>query len=274
MSKLYLCATPIGNLEDITLRVIRALKEASCVYAEDTRHTLTLLNHLGIKARLISCHEHNEAQRAEEIVAKVKAGEDVVFVSDAGMPCVSDPGERLVAACIAAGAEFSVLPGASASLTALALSGLPAQNACFAGFLPREGKPRRERIAALSRCPGSVIIYESPLRLAAACKELSELWGERPAALCRELTKLHEEVVRDTLLGLYQRYAEQPPKGECVLVVGGAEEKAAGEEELKSMLIKLLAQGQSAKDAAKQASALLDVPKSLAYKLAVEIKEQ
>lgn len=272
--KLYLCATPIGNLEDITLRVVRVLGEADCVYAEDTRRSGALLKHLAIQKPLLSCHAHNEAQKAEEIVQKVKGGARVAYVSDAGLPGISDPGERLIAACIRESVPFEVLPGASAPLLALVMSGLPVQNACFAGFLPRETKARRERLAKLSRHPGTLLFYESPLRVKATLEELLSTYGDRPAALLRELTKLHEEAVRGTLSSLVARYESEPPRGECVLAVGGApEDEEAAPERLEEFLTRLLAQGVSAKDAAKQASAVLDVPRNEAYALALKLKE-
>ncbi|HWS31070.1 MAG TPA: 16S rRNA (cytidine(1402)-2'-O)-methyltransferase [Clostridia bacterium] len=273
--RLYLCATPIGNLEDITLRVVRVLGEADCVYAEDTRHSGALLKHLGIRKPLTSCHAHNEAQKAEEIVQKVKDGLSVAYVSDAGLPGISDPGERLVAACIRENVKFEVLPGASALLLALVMSGLPIQNACFAGFLPRETKERRLRLASLVRHAGTLLFYESPLRVKATLDELLLTYGDRPAALLRELTKLHEEAVRGTLSSLAARYADEPPKGECVLAVGGAAEANAEQPpgRLEEFLARLLKQGVSAKDAAKQASAVLDVPRNEAYALALEWKE-
>jgi len=273
--KLYLCATPIGNLEDITLRVVRVLSEADCVYAEDTRHSGALLKHLNIKKPLFSCHAHNEAQKAGEIVQKVKDGLCVAYVSDAGLPGISDPGERLVSACIRENVPFEVLPGASAPLLALVMSGLPTQNACFAGFLPRETKERRLKLASLARHTGTLLFYESPLRVHATLDELLLTYGDRPAALLRELTKLHEEAVRGTLSSLAVRYENEPPKGECVLAVGGAPEIDAQEyapERLEAFLSRLLEQGLSAKDAAKQASAVLDVPRNEAYALAVELK--
>ena len=271
---LYLAATPIGNMEDITLRTIRVLKKVSCIYCEDTRHTAALLNLLSIKKPLISCHEHNENERADEILRRVRGGEAIAFVSDAGMPGISDPGERLVAACIREDIPFTVLPGASASLTALVLSGFPSRGACFYGFLPRETKPRREAVAELAGHRGTLILYESPLRVSATCRELAEALGDRPAALVRELTKMHEEAVRETLSVLAERYAETPPRGECVLVVGGAPDApAASEEDARAMLSSLLARGVRAKDAAKEVSALLGTSRNEAYRLALEIKD-
>ncbi len=270
--KLYLCPTPIGNLEDITLRAIRTLSACAAVYCEDTRRTALLLRHLDIKKPLRSCHTHNEAQRGEEIAARVLGGEAVAYVSDAGMPGVSDPGERLVRQCVAQGVPFCVLPGPSASLTALVLSGLPTAEAVFAGFLPRGGKERREAIARLARQKGTVIFYESPLRVAETAQDLLAAWGERPAVLCRELSKVYEEAVRSTLSALAERYKDEPPKGECVLLVGGLPEEPPGGADLDETLTRLLSEGLSAKDAARQASALLDVPRNEAYRRALEIK--
>ena len=270
-NKLYLCPTPIGNMEDMTLRTLRVLRECTAVYCEDTRNTGALMNKLEISKPLISCHEHNERGRAEEIGERVLNGEVIAFVSDAGMPGISDPGERLIAHCIEHNIPFEVLPGASASLTALITSGLPSREACFVGFLPRSGKERREAIARLARHKGSLIVYESPLRAAATAAELAEAWGDRQAVLLRELTKLYQEAVRSTLTGLAQTYAHKPPKGEVVLVIAGAEEQS-GEAGLEETLSRLLSQGVSAKDAAKQASALLDVSRNEAYKMALELQ--
>lgn len=261
-------------MEDITLRVLRALSEVDAIYAEDTRRTLVLLRHHGIQKPLISCHEHNENARAEEIMDRVAKGESVAFVSDAGMPCISDPGERLVNACIKANIPFEVLPGPSASLTALALSGFPVQNACFVGFLPRKTKPRRELLMQLASFPGTLIIYESPLRVGATLAALSDILGDRDAALIREITKHFEETVHGTLIQLAGRYAETPPRGECVLIVGGAKEKPhATAGELDAMLQKLLSEGLSVKDAAKQASAVLFVPRAESYRRADALKK-
>ncbi len=270
---LYLAATPIGNLEDMTLRAVRVLENVSCIYCEDTRHTAALLNRLAIKKPLVSCHEHNEAERADEIIRRVRSGEAVAFVSDAGMPGISDPGERLIAACIQESVPFTVLPGASASLTALVLSGFPSRGACFYGFLPREAKPRREAIASLAGHRGTLIFYESPLRVAATCAELATALGDRPAALVRELTKVYEEAVREPLSVLAARYAEMPPRGECVLLVSGAQDApAATEADVRAMLEPLLARGVRAKDAAKEAAALLGTSRNEAYRIALEIK--
>lgn len=270
---LYLCATPIGNMEDITLRAVRVLGSVAAVYCEDTRRTGALLHKLGVKKPLVSCREQNEAARAQEIVARALSGEAVAYVSDAGTPGVSDPGERLVSACIGAGAPFTVVPGASAMTTALVLSGFPAANACFAGFLPREGKPRRAALDSLAKHPGALIFYESPLRVAATAKELAQRLGDRGCALCRELTKLHEEVVRTSLSALAERYADAPPRGECVLVVEGAKEEAAlPAADARTLAESLLASGLSAKDASVRLMELAGLSKNEAYAVVKSVK--
>lgn len=270
---LYLVPTPIGNMEDITLRTLRVLRECDKVYCEDTRRTGALLHQLEIKKPLVACHEHNERERAEQLVRELGEGLNIAYASDAGMPGISDPGALLVRECIENGLPYTVLPGASASLTALVLSGFPSENACFAGFLPREGKKRRERIAALCSHPGTLIFYESPLRLSATCAELYALLGERDAALCRELSKLYEECVRAPLSELAERYKDQAPRGECVLLVAQRGENAQSSDP-RELLSELLSRGLSAKDAAKQASALADIPRNEAYALALELQKK
>ena len=222
---LYICATPIGNLEDITLRALRILREVDAIYAEDTRHTLGLLNHYEIKKPLISCHEHNEAHRAEEIAARLESGEQIAYVSDAGTPLISDPGARIVSECVKRGLEFTVLPGACAATTGLILSGLSSDAFYFAGFLPRTGSARKQKIDETARIPATVILYESPNRVGATLKELAACMGERDCALVREMTKLHEEAIRGTLSELADRCLETPPRGECVIVIAGASEQ-------------------------------------------------
>lgn len=271
---LYLCATPIGNLEDITLRVLNTLKECDCVYCEDTRHSLGLLNHFEIKKPLFSCHEHNEREKSEEILARVKNGEKVAYVSDAGMPGISDPGGVLLRAAADAGIPCTVLPGASALPMAAVLCGLDTARFTFAGFLPRDKKPRREAIGELFSSPYPVIFYESPLRAAATLQELYELLGDRPASLMRELTKLHEETVRGTLASLAERFAETPPRGECVIAVGGKPEEEEAARSPEELIRHLLSGGMRVKDAAKQASAVLDIPRNDAYELALKLSKE
>ena len=269
--KLYLCATPIGNLGDITERVLDALRRADAIFCEDTRNTGALLKRFDIRGRLESCHEHNEEAAAERVKELIRSGRAVAYVSDAGMPCISDPGERLVRACIEEGLPFEVLPGASAGLTAAIMSGLPTKRIFFVGFLPRENRERAELIAEIKRVTATVVIYESPYRVAATLKELKEVLGDRKAALVREITKLFEETVRGALSELAERFEDTPPRGECVIVVSGEQPDEAPAEDLDGMLKRLLDSGMSV-NAAKQASLLLDIPKSEAYRRATELK--
>ncbi len=218
LGRLVVCPTPIGNLEDVTLRVLAALREADVVACEDTRRTRVLLERYGVSASLVSYHEHNERERAAELVARMQEGAVVALVSDAGMPLVSDPGYALVQGCIAAGLSVEVLPGPSAALTALVASGLPSDAWRFAGFLPR----KRGALEEVLRSPETVVAFESPRRVGASLAVLAGVDASRPVAVCRELTKLHEEVVRGSASELAARYAGEDPRGEVVLVIGGA----------------------------------------------------
>ena len=218
---LSVCATPIGNLEDVTLRVLRALAEADIVLCEDTRHTRGLLDRHGIEASLVSYHEHNEAARTAELVPRLLAGERMALVTDAGLPGISDPGGRLVAAALAAGVVVTVLPGPSAVGTALVASGLVGDRYQFLGFLPRSAKGLAAVWAELAAWPHAAVAFESPQRLPATLRSLAEALPGRPVAVCRELTKRFEEIARGTPEELAARFAE-PPKGEIVLVVGPA----------------------------------------------------
>ena len=216
--RLIVCPTPIGNLQDVTLRVLAALREADVIACEDTRRTGVLLERYGVDGRLVSYHEHNERARTDELVARMRAGATVALVSDAGMPLVSDPGLVLVRACVAAGLGVEVLPGPSAALSALVASALPAEHWRFVGFLPR----KRGELAAVLSSPETLVAFESPRRLAATLGVLAELDGARQVAVCRELTKLHEEIVRGSASELARRYAEESPRGEIVVVLGPA----------------------------------------------------
>jgi 16S rRNA (cytidine1402-2'-O)-methyltransferase len=240
--RLVVCPTPIGNLEDVTLRVLSALRDADVVACEDTRRTRILLDRYGVKARLVSYHEHNERARSAELVERMRDGAVVALVSDAGMPLVSDPGYLLVRACVAAGLPVEVLPGPSAAITALVASGLPADEWHFHGFLPRKKGELRELFGAQS---STLIAFESPRRVPATLAVLAELDPDREAAVCRELTKAHEEVVRGTAAELAERYAVEPPRGEVVLVVAppsgpdsgaGATPPAAAVEALRKLV--------------------------------------
>jgi 16S rRNA (cytidine1402-2'-O)-methyltransferase len=222
---LLVCPTPIGNLEDVTLRVLRTLSDADVVACEDTRRTRVLLERHGIRAReLVSFHEHNERRRAPDLVARIASGDTVALVSDAGMPVVSDPGFLLVRECIAQSLRVEVLPGASAVPVALVASGLPVARWCFVGFLPRK-RAQRERL--LAEAPETLVAFESPRRLGATLAMLSALDPDRPVAVCRELTKLHEEVLRGSASALAADVEERPRQGEVVLVVGAARTRGA-----------------------------------------------
>jgi 16S rRNA (cytidine1402-2'-O)-methyltransferase len=227
--RLVVCPTPIGNLEDVTLRVLSALRDATVIACEDTRRTRVLLERYGVSAKLVSYHEHNEAARAAQLVERMTAGDVVALVSDAGTPLVSDPGFVLVRACVAAGLAVEVLPGPSAAMSALVASALPADRWTFVGYLPR----KKGTFAELFRAPETIVAFESPNRVAASLAALAEIDGERPVVVCRELTKLHEEIVRGSAAELAARYAVQPPRGEVVLVFGGA---PVGEPDLTAAL--------------------------------------
>jgi 16S rRNA (cytidine1402-2'-O)-methyltransferase len=216
---LSVCATPIGNLDDVTLRVLQELREADVVLCEDTRRTRILLDRHGIAARLLSYHEHNEARRTAELLPRLRAGERMALVSDAGLPGISDPGARLISASLGAGVPVTVLPGPSAVETALVLSGLVAERYQFVGFLPRGERALASLWRETARWPWAIVAFESPQRLPRALASLASVSPSRPVAVCRELTKRFEEVVRGSAVELAERYGE-PPKGEIVLVVG------------------------------------------------------
>ena len=270
---LYLVPTPIGNLKDISIRCRQTLEEADFIAAEDTRVTLKLLNHLEIKKPLISYFEHNKAQKGEWIVERILAGETCALVSDAGSPAISDPGEDLVKQCAAAGITVCAIPGPCAVITALSISGQSTGRFCFEGFLSTAKKSRKEHLESLANEQRTMIFYEAPHKLLATLESMAEVFGVgRGISLCRELTKLHEEVVRTTLGGAITMYKEAPPKGEFVLVVAGAaptEKKAATAEDAAQLVEKLIAQGLSRKDAVKQAAAELNLPKNTVYEAAL-----
>ncbi|MHC4200019.1 MAG: 16S rRNA (cytidine(1402)-2'-O)-methyltransferase [Planctomycetota bacterium] len=224
---LYVVATPVGNLEDVTLRALDALRECDVIACEDTRVTRRLLDRHGIRAkRLVSYHEHNEKERAPELAGLAASGKSVALVTNAGTPLVSDPGFRLVQACLEAGVEVVPVPGASSVLAALVASGLPTHRFTFLGYLPRKGGPRKRALQGVAEFDGSIVIYEAPQRLASTLEDAAEVLGDRRACLAREVTKLHEEFVRGTLPELAERYAEAPPKGECTVVIAGKERAA------------------------------------------------
>lgn len=218
---LYICATPIGNLEDIGLRALRVLKEADIIAAEDTRHTLKLLNHYDIKNELTSYHEHNKGVKGPKLLEKLKQGKNVALVTDAGMPLISDPGGDLVALCRQEGITVTVIPGASAFLAALVLSGVDASNFTFFGFLPQDKSKKKKAIEKMRACEGTIILYEAPHHLLTTLTILAAEIGNRTVAIVREITKLHEEVKLTTLPEAASFYADNTPKGEFVIVIEG-----------------------------------------------------
>lgn len=218
---LYLCATPIGNLEDITYRVLRILKEADMIAAEDTRNSIKLLNHFEIKTPMTSYHEYNKYEKGRYLIEQMQEGKNIALITDAGTPGISDPGEELVAMCYEAGIPVTSLPGPAACITALTISGLPTRRFAFEAFLPSDKKERAVILEELKRETRTIILYEAPHRLVKTLEELSENLGDRKISLCRELTKKHETVFRGSLSEAVSWYRENPPKGECVMVLEG-----------------------------------------------------
>ena len=264
---LLVIGTPIGNLDDLSERARRALGEIRTVAAEDTRRTGRLLERVGGRARLISFFEGNERDRLPEILALLRSGEDVGLVTDAGMPTISDPGYRLVAACVAAGIPVDVVPGPSAATAAVAVSGLPTDRFVVEGFLPRAGAARRQRLAALASEPRTTVLFESPRRTPRTLADLLDACGDRRAALCRELTKLHQEVIRGTLSEIFEAIRDRELKGEVTLVVEGApaNEKVGTLEEAVALARGLVDGGARKRDAAKEVAGRTGVPAREVY---------
>ncbi|HVS84406.1 MAG TPA: 16S rRNA (cytidine(1402)-2'-O)-methyltransferase [Gaiellaceae bacterium] len=265
---LAVCATPIGNLDDVTLRVLAALRDADVVLCEDTRHTRGLLQRHGLEARLVSYHEHNEARRTAELLPRLGAGERVALVSDAGLPGVSDPGARLLRAALDAGVEVTVLPGPSAVETALVASGLVAEQYRFLGFLPRGETALAALWDELRGWPWPAVAFESPQRLPATLRSLAAAQPERAAAVCRELTKRFEEVARGTAAELAARFPA-PPKGEITLVLGPAEAPEPDERKAVEAVAALVAEGVPRKRAAELVAGLTGVPRRRLYDLSL-----
>jgi len=270
---LYLVPTPIGNLGDISIRCRETLEQADFIAAEDTRVTLKLLNHLGIKKSLVSYYEHNKAFKGDKIVERILAGETCALVSDAGSPAISDPGEDLVKQCAAAGIPVCAIPGPCAAITALSISGQATGRFCFEGFLSTSKKSRLEHLESLQNEQRTMIFYEAPHKLLSTLEDLRDAFGaDRGISLCRELTKLHEEVVRTTLGEAVAKYTENPPKGEFVLIVAGAEPAAKevpSETDAAARVAQLMEEGLSRKDAIKQTAKELGLPKNVVYDIAL-----
>ena len=272
---LYLVPTPIGNLGDISPRIAEALAQADFIAAEDTRVSVKLLNHLGIKKPMVSYYRHNTSTSGPAILERLLAGESCALVTDAGTPAISDPGEELVALCAQAGVEVVSIPGPCALVAALAASGQPTGRFTFEGFLAMNKKNRRRHLESLRGEERTMIFYEAPHKLPATLADLAETFGpDRPVSLCRELTKLHEEIIRTTLGEAAERYQPEPPKGEFVLVVRGAEPREEPEATLEDGLDRVRAlreeEGLSLRDAVKRAAKELGLSRNELYRLAVE----
>jgi 16S rRNA (cytidine1402-2'-O)-methyltransferase len=278
--KLYLCATPIGNLEDISLRVLRTLKEVDIIAAEDTRHSIKLLNHFEIKTPLTSYHEHNKYEKAQTLIDRLKAGQNIALITDAGTPGISDPGEELVSLCLEAGIQVSSLPGATACITALTSSGLPTRRFVFEGFLPREKKERAYILTALESETRTIILYESPHHLEKTLESLYKHLGNRKITLCRELTKKFEELQQSTLKTALTHYQENQPRGEYVLIIQGknreellSEERQTWEElPLETHMSHYENQGFPSKEATKQVAKDRGISKRDVYNLLLSNK--
>ena len=270
---LYLVPTPIGNLGDISQRCRETLENADFIAAEDTRVSLKLLNHLGIKKSLVSYYEHNKAFKGDKIVERILNGETCALVSDAGSPAISDPGEDLVKQCHDAGIVVCAIPGPCAAITALSISGQATGRFCFEGFLSTAKKSRREHLESLKKEQRTMIFYEAPHKLLSTLEDMADTFGpDRSISLCRELTKLHEEVVRTTLGEALEKYTANPPKGEFVLIVAGAEpevKEAATATDAAQRVRQLMEEGMSRKDAVKQTAKELDLPKNVVYDAAL-----
>lgn len=274
--KLFICPTPIGNLKDITLRVLEVLQRVELIAAEDTRETRKLLTHYQIKKELTSYHEHNERSKSKVLIEQLKAGKQVALVSDAGMPGLSDPGHRLIKACLEESVDLEVLPGPSAAITALVLSGLPAGSFSYLGFLPRKKGERRRLLEEVASEPRTLVSCESPHRLEAALHDVLEMMGNRQIVVARELTKRFEEVLRGTAMEIIVQAKEKRLKGEIVLVVSGAEQTHVipSPERLKKMVLSEMRVGVSKKEAIKKIAGELKISKKIVYEAVKDLRDQ
>lgn len=276
--KLYVCPTPIGNLEDITLRTLRVLREVDLIAAEDTRHTLKLLNHFGIQKPLTSYHEHNKEGKGKLLLEKLMEGEYIALVSDAGMPGISDPGEDLIKLCIEEQIEVEVLPGPVAFITALVASGLAADKFTFEGFLDRDKKKRRKRLEEIQEKDGTLIFYEAPHRIRQTLEDMSKIFGDRKAVLARELTKRHEEILRSSLRELEEILGQRNLKGEMVLLVEGASIESMSKKEkdwdsltIGEHILKYLDAGMEKKEAIKTVAKERGISKRIVYEESIDL---
>lgn len=279
--KLYLCATPIGNLEDITFRVLNTLKEVDLIAAEDTRHSIKLLNHFDIKTPMTSYHEFNKVEKAKYLVEKMKEGVNIALVTDAGTPGISDPGEELVRQCYVAGVEVTSLPGPAACITALTMSGLATRRFAFEAFLPADKKEKQVILEELKNETRTIILYEAPHRLVRTLGELYEALGDRRITICRELTKKYETAFRTTFSGALAHYEAEEPKGECVIVVEGkSHEEIQKEKEqawetmpIEEHMEKYLSQGMEKKEAMKQVAKDRGISKRDVYQYLMNLED-
>lgn len=270
--KLYICPTPIGNLEDITIRTLRVLEEVHIIAAEDTRRSIKLLNHYGIKTSLTSLHEHNERKKGIELIEKLKEGLDIAQISDAGMPGISDPGESLIKLAIEEGIEVIVLPGATALITALVASGISSRRFTFEGFLSSKKKERRTRLHELKDESNTLIIYESPHRLKETLKDLLHIFGNRNIAVIRELTKVYEEVFRSDINSSIEKFEKEDPRGEFVLVIEEASQvKEEAQVDIKEELKKYIEEGYTKKASVKILAEKYDLAKNKVYKESLDL---
>jgi 16S rRNA (cytidine1402-2'-O)-methyltransferase len=270
---LYVVATPIGNLEDITLRALRVLKEVNRIAAEDTRHTQTLLNHYGITTPLTSYHEHNERSKVRSLIERLARGENIALVSDAGTPAISDPGYRLVGAAIREKISVVPIPGACAALAVLSASGLPSDRFAFEGFLPAAKQERKNKLQALKGETRTMIFYEAPHRLKESLEDLRQIFGDREISIGREMTKLHEEFLRGAVSAVLLQLAERDVKGELTLIVHGATvEFEIAEDQLKAEIGRLIAAGNGAKEISELIGGRYGLAKREVYRRVLEIK--
>lgn len=271
---LYVCPTPIGNLEDITIRTLKVLEEVDLIAAEDTRHTLRLLNHYDIKKPMISYHEHNKKSKGEQLLEKLKEGTKIAIVTDAGMPGISDPGEDIIRLSIENGIQVIALPGATASILALVVSGFSTDKFVFEGFLPSKQKERKKELERIQNEERTIILYEAPHRLVKLLKDMLEVLGNRNISVSRELTKLHEETFRGTVLEAKEKFENVKPKGEFVLVLEGAkivETDIYENVSIKEHIKIYMEEGLTKKDAVKKVADERKIPKNLVYKESLDI---
>ncbi len=269
--KLYICPTPIGNLKDITLRTLETLEEVDIIAAEDTRHTIKLLNHYNIKNTLTSYHDHNTREKGLELIAKLNQGTNIGLVSDAGMPGISDPGEVLIKQALENNIEVIALPGASASITALIVSGLSTEKFIFEGFLSSKKKQRREELEIIKNYNKTTIIYESPHRLLSLLKDIIDILGDRKLSISRELTKRYEETFRGTGGEALEKFEASGVRGEFVLIIEGSQEEEKQEEiDIKAVLNHYIEQGYTNKEAVKKVAEEYNLPRNLVYKKSID----